>query len=106
MDNELRFPEIIIFDWDEFNKEKNKIKHNVTQTECEEVFLNDPVYFDDEKHSQREKRYLAYGEATNGKLLTIVFTVRNDKIRVISARNQSKKEREVYKIYKKINTYE
>lgn len=69
------------------------------QTECEEIFLNDPIYFEDEKHSIIEQRYITYGEKTNSRLLTIVFTIRNDKTRVVSARDQSKKEREVYRRY-------
>ena len=101
MDDETRLPEVVIFEWDEYNREKNRIKHNVTQIECEEIFVNDPIYFADEKHSKVEQRYTAYGETTNKKrLLTIVFTIRTDKIRVISARDQSKKERKVYKKYK------
>lgn len=100
MNDSFRCPKIVIFDWDEYNKDKNRLKHKVTQIECEEVFINDPIYFKDEKHSQIEERYLAYGETTNNRILTIVFTLRNDKIRVISARDQSKKERLIYKKYK------
>ena len=100
MADELRLLKIIQFDWNIYNKEKNREKHNVTQIECEEVFLNEPIYFDDNKHSKVEKRYLTYGETTNQRLLTIIFTIRNDKIRVISARDQSKKERQIYKQHK------
>jgi len=97
MGGEIRLPKVVVFDWDEYNRDKNKIKHNVTQIECEEVFINEPIYFEDQKHSSIEKRYTAYGETTNRRVLTIIFTIRNDKIRIISARDQSKKEREVYR---------
>jgi uncharacterized DUF497 family protein len=99
MNDEVRLIEVMGFDWDEYNRDKNKIKHNVTQAECEEVFINEAKYFEDQKHSKYEKRYTTYGATTSSRLLTIVFTIRENKIRVISARDQSKKEREVYKKY-------
>lgn len=100
MEKEIRLPKIVSFEWDKYNKDNNKLKHNVTPIECEEIFLNEPIYFPDKKHSIKEQRYLVYGETINGRFLTIIFTIREDKIRVISARDQSKKEREVYKKYK------
>ncbi len=93
-------PNIIIFDWNQGNLEHIK-KHDVVYEECEDVFFNDPVYFTDEKHSEKEERILAYGITSENRLLTVVFTIRDDKIRVVSARDQNKKEREVYKLHKK-----
>lgn len=89
-------PEAISFDWDEANLKKSKRKHNVDSLESEQVFHNNPVYFHDEKHSQKEERFAAYGITDQGRKLLIVFTIRNNKIRVISSRNQNKKERRVY----------
>ena len=84
------------FDWDEGNTEKN-LKHGVEFRECEEVFSNPPVkIFDDKKHSRTEMRYVAYGITNKNRKLTVVFTVRRGKIRVISARDQNRKERRVY----------
>lgn len=85
------------FDWDQFNKYKSKIKHNVSVTEAEDVFedLNIKVVFD-EKHSNEEKRYTLQGVTSEGRLLTVNFTIRGDKIRIISARGQSRKERRQY----------
>lgn len=57
--------------------------------------------FEDEKHSLIEKRYGILGKTDNGKLLSIVFTLRKDKIRIITARPMSKKER---RSYEKIKT--
>jgi hypothetical protein len=85
------------FNWDKANKEKNMVKHGVHYKECESVFFNKPlVFFKDEKHSTRETRYGVFGRTDRKKLLTIFFTIRNNKIRVISARNQNKKERNLY----------
>ena len=50
----------------------------------------------DDKHSDNEDRAYAFGHTNNGRLLTIVFTVREKKIGVISARDMNKKERGMY----------
>jgi uncharacterized protein len=85
------------FDWDSGNAEKNWLIHQVSQTECEEIFYNVPLIVgDDHKHSQHEARYYCLGHTNNKRLLFLVFTLRYDKIRIISARDMSKKERQVY----------
>lgn len=85
------------FDWDESNREKNWEKHGVLAGECEEVFFNLPLLLQpDPAHSQREPRFYVLGHTTAGRRLFIAFTVREDKIRVISARDMSKKERKIY----------
>ena len=82
------------FDWDLWNEVKNFNKYQVDNKECEDVFFNQPrLIGDDEKHSQIEKRYKILGVTEKGRQLLIVFTVRKNKIRAISARDQSKKER-------------
>jgi len=85
------------FDWDAGNFLKNWEKHGVSAPECEQVFFNHPLVARDEKHSAQEERYYALGHTDAGRLLFVVFTIRNNLIRVISARNMSKKERELYK---------
>lgn len=85
------------FHWDAGNSEKNWINHSVLMPECEQLFFNEPlVVMDDEKHSQGEKRYYALGQTDEGRKLLIVFTVRNHLIRIISARDMSRKERTIY----------
>jgi uncharacterized protein len=85
------------FNWDDGNSQKNWDKHAVHMLECEEVFFNHPLYvLEDDKHSSVEKRYYALGKTDFDRLLFIVFTIRNNKIRVISARDMSKSERKVY----------
>lgn len=85
------------FDWDESNREKNWEKHGVLAGECEEVFFNLPLLLQpDPAHSQREPRVYVLGHTTAGRRLFIAFTVREDKICVISARDMSKKERKIY----------
>jgi uncharacterized protein len=85
------------FDWDDGNQSKNWLRHQVLTTECEEVFFNLPLLLsNDIQHSQNEKRYYVLGQTNAGRQLFIAFTVRANKIRVISARDMSHKERQKY----------
>ena len=85
------------FDWDAGNLDKNWIKHRVSNAECEELFFNLPlVVADDTVHSQDEKRYYALGQTNASRWLFIAFTIRENKIRVISARDMSQQERMIY----------
>lgn len=85
------------FDWDEGNRDKNWINHQVSTNECEEVYFNFPLLLHpDPAHSSTEARYFVLGQTNAGRHLFIAFTFRNDKIRVISARDMSKKERIAY----------
>lgn len=81
------------FDWDEHNVNKNWNKHNVAYTECEEVFLNEPLLIRDIFDSRRvfgEMRYSAHGITNAGRPLVIIFTLRSEKIRVISMKKPKK----------------
>ena len=83
--------------WDKGNLEHIK-KHKVNYRECEEAFLNkQPDVTADETHSQIEERYRVFGQTDYGRLLFMIITIRNNKIRVISARDQNKKERKEFK---------
>ena len=93
----LIIPQIQGFDWNKGNLDKNLVKHNVSNSECEETLFNQPLIVSpDEKHSQTEKRFYALGKTDNNRLLFLSFTIRNNLIRVISARDMNKKEREQY----------
>lgn len=84
---------IVGFDWDRGNKGKNWHKHQVDYRECEEVFFNRPLITGrDKKHSADETRYFALGRTDAGRPLFLAFTIRNSKIRIISAREQTDKE--------------
>jgi uncharacterized DUF497 family protein len=92
------------FEWDEGNIHKILHKHNITMQECESIFNNIPLYFfTDEKHSLSEQRFGIFSRTSEGKLLAGVFTIRNNKIRLISARPQSRKERKFFLSYEKSN---
>ncbi len=86
------------FEWDSGNKDKNLIRHNVTNQEAEEIFHNKPLpIFPDAVHSTKnEIRYQAIGKTNSGKILFISFTLRQEKVRIISARKADRKEEEIY----------
>ena len=86
------------FDWDAGNENKNRIKHQVDKLECEQIFFNDPLLmYHDHRHSnENESRYYVLGKTDANRELFIAFTMRDYKIRVISARDMSKKERRIY----------
>lgn len=90
------------FEWDTGNIGKNYSKHNVTWIEAEDVFKNSPLlWFDDQKHSEIEKRYIVFGKTNKHRLLVMSITVRENKIRIITVRDQNKKEKMFYKNYEK-----
>ncbi len=92
-----RLAKCVGFDWDEGNLLKNWEKHRVSAVECEQVFFNRPVIVaEDAEHSRQEERMFALGQTDAGRLLFVVFTIRRDLIRVISARDMSKRERKEY----------
>lgn len=85
------------FDWDKGNSKKNWIKHSVSALECEQIFFNQPLIVqNDIKHSGDEERFFALGKTDFERMLFISFTIRNNTIRVISARDMSRKERMAY----------
>src|SRR5579862_6908670 len=92
----LDLSQIIGFDWDEANRAKSASKHSVSQTEAEQVFLDQQILLvEDVKHSQDEARYHALGRTIDGRLLQVTFTLREHgtRIRLISARDANRKER-------------
>jgi len=91
-----KLPVPLKFDWNKGNKYKNWKKHKVDYKESEEVFFNMPVILKDKKHSQKETRFVALGITQRIKKLFIIFTIRKNKVRIISARQMSRKERKFY----------
>lgn len=90
-------PQPIQFEWDKGNSEKSLKKHGITIKEAEEMFLNEPLFVvEDAKHSLREAQYMAWGQTNSFRCLTAIYTVRNERIRIISVRSMSRKERKTY----------
>jgi len=85
------------FEWDDGNLGKNWEKHRVTDEETEEIFFNDPlVAGSDPRHSGKERCYFALGRTDGGRRLFVAFTIRRKLIRVISARDMTRREVRVY----------
>jgi hypothetical protein len=95
------FPESLAhctgFQWNDGNSEKNWELHRVSRGEAEELFFNRPIVVAaDERHSHGEQRYAALGRTDAIRQLAIVFTIRGTLIRIISARDMSRRERSIY----------
>jgi uncharacterized DUF497 family protein len=90
-------PDFEQFDWSGGNDEKNWKRHGVAPGEAEQVFFNTPLLCgDDPAHSGTERRFYALGRTDGGRALFITFTLRGRRLRVISARDMSRKERRAY----------
>ena len=94
---------LVGFEWDAGNWRKSELKHGVAVAEAQEVLLNDPLCQVDTRHSDDEQRYAALGTTNEGRRLFVSFTVRRNRVRVISARPMSRKERAVHEEVQKTN---
>ena len=85
------------FEWDKGILLENWEEHGVTGSECEQIFFNNPqIVAPDLKHSGKEDRYFVLGQTDTGRLLYVVFMIRKTSVRIISARDMSRKERKAY----------
>jgi uncharacterized protein len=75
------------YEWDDDKADSNAHDHAVTFDEARAVF-NDPAAItgEDTAHSQTEIRYITVGYSAKARLLMVVFTLREERIRIISAR--------------------
>lgn len=98
-------PKPLEFDWDRGNIHKSYEKHGIAPNEAEQVFSEEYVAIsEDVVHSKSEPRFIAIGQTFEEKTLFIIYTVRGEKIRIVSARPASKKERRLYEKTKKDTT--
>ena len=90
----VKLPSVLVFAWDKGNEQKNWIKHKVAAEEAEEPFFSDDyIILEDTSHSgSEEQRFILLGKTNKERMLFIVFTIRAEKIRIISARDANKKE--------------
>ena len=88
---------MLLFEWDTEKAKKNIKVHDVSFDEASTVFkdnLSLTIY--DPMHSEEEDRLILIGNSCKNRLLIIVHVERGDKIRIITARKATKKEREQY----------
>ena len=89
----------LIFEWNDKKNKINRTKHGVSFEEAESVFFDEKaVEFDDPDHSIDEERFLLLGFSQALKVLVVCHCYRDDEsiIRIISARNATKKEQKTY----------
>lgn len=88
---------MLLFEWDTDKAKKNIKIHGVSFDEASSAFKDDlslTIY--DPLHSEEEDRLILIGNSCKNRLLVIVHMERGDKIRIISARKTTKKERKQY----------
>jgi len=85
------------FEWDENKAAGNLEKHGVSFEEAATVFgdvLSDT--FDDPDHSSEERRFVIIGMSEKGRMLVVSHTDNVETVRIISAREPTRLEREFY----------
>lgn len=88
---------MLIFEWDPRKAEDNVKKHGVSFEEASTVFGDVlSLTIDDPLHSKDEERMVQIGLSSKDRLLVVVYTEREDKIRIISSRKATRKERNHY----------
>jgi uncharacterized DUF497 family protein len=88
---------IMEFEWDLRKAERNRARHGVSFGEAATVFA-DPLgwAFPDPDHSQGENRYVLVGMSARRRILMVAHTDRDDRTRIISAREATRQERRFY----------
>jgi len=83
------------FEWDETKRQTNITKHGVDFIDAARVFESVVLETEDRRRDYGERRYRALGQF-NGRMLHLIYTWRQDRCRIISARRASGHERETY----------
>ena len=88
---------MLLFEWDPNKAKKNMGIHGISFDEASTAFkdalsltIHDPL------HSDEEDRFTLVGNSAKDRILVVVYAERGDKIRIISARKATKKERVQY----------
>ena len=85
----------MLFEWDDEKNRINKRKHRISFETAANVFFDENrIEQPDEFHSGDEERWQVIGMVDE--ILFVIYTERDDKTRIISARRADKKERSIY----------
>lgn len=84
------------YEWDSRKRLKNLLKHGIDFIDAVIVFEDD-FAITIEEYGAEEYRYITLGQDAHGRILVVVYTHREDIIRIISARKANKKEIYCYK---------
>ena len=89
----------LLFEWDPKKAQSNLVKHKVSFEEASSIFSDEnSITIDDPQHSVIEKRSITLGLSYLERLLVVVHTERNGRIRIISSRLASRVERNQYEV--------
>jgi uncharacterized DUF497 family protein len=88
------FPEPF-FDWDEHNI-GHIAEHNVTPEETEQVLLGDSLEVDFDSDRNGEERWTYLGETAHGRILTVIMTLRGEKMRIVTAFDAESRNKLLY----------
>lgn len=95
----------MLFEWDDEKEKINIVKHGIDFTTAARVFKDEnrlEIY--DEEHSETEDRYITIGIIDEvAYLVMVVYTEREESIRLISARKATNQERRMYYDYSQGN---
>ena len=84
-----------MYEWDEAKNKVNKHKHRISFENAVDIFQGLVITACDDRQDYQEDRYRAVG-AVDNIVLVVVYTMRGDSVRIISARSANKKERSYY----------
>ena len=85
------------FEWDDDKADANYRKHGVSFNEACTVFADDYMLsYPDNRQDYGEQRYLAYGMSAYGRMLTVIWTYRNNRYRLISSFPPEPQQRKDY----------
>ena len=91
----------MVFEWDSEKNKSNIDKHGISFEQAQEIF-DDPLHISilDERFQYFEERWITMGQTQDGDILVVahlyVVEKEDEKIRIISARNATRKERKAY----------
>ncbi len=87
----------LIFEWDDHKAERNISKHSVSFFEAKSVFDDNlSVTIQDQIHSLGEQRFITIGESSSRRVLVVAHLIDDNIIRIISAREATRRERKAY----------
>jgi uncharacterized protein len=89
----------MIFEWDENKNQRNIEKHGISFDEAISLFLHPAIRSVDKRFSYKETRYQLIGITNDLVAVSLICTIRGDRIRIISARPAERKERKDYDAY-------
>jgi uncharacterized protein len=97
----------LIFEWNIAKSEKNLKNHGISFTEAEQAFEDFYAIeeFDEEHSTNKEQRFKMLA-VTGEKILVVIYTMRDENYRIISARSAEKSERELYEKQRSENAIE